>query len=132
MRIVQFETLLYLGPSVSTDDNCTSHCNSRNLTCSTEFTELDVKSINCNKSAKSEWNKMYHPSYNEQSHTCEGFKKTKTERACDKVNSPSNVSRICLCLRPGKEFLQRETRALFIFLCPISFPINPPNLMNRL
>ena len=108
-------TWIYLGPSVSTDDNCTSHCDNKNLICSAEFTEIDVKNINCNKSAEDKWSQDYHPSYDERTRTCKGFKETNTQRACDKVNTSSYVSRICFCLRPGKEFLKKQTGIFFHF-----------------
>ena len=89
---------------MSEDDNCTSHCHGKNLTCSTELTTLLVeKNSNCANSSKTTWSKDYHPSFNITSHSCEGYEKINNTKACDKVNiSSSNIWRICYCLRPSK------------------------------
>ena len=89
---------------MSEDDNCTSHCYGKNLTCSTELTTLLVeKNNNCANSSKTAWSKDYHPSFNITSHSCEGYEKINNTKACDKVNiSSSNIWRICYCLRPSK------------------------------
>lgn len=97
-------SFLLIGTSISEDENCTSHCYGKNLTCSTELTALLVeKDINCTNSSKTTWSKDYHPSYNIISHSCEGYVKINNAKACDKVNiSSSNMRRICYCLRPSK------------------------------
>ena len=95
-----------IGPSISEDDNCASHCYNKSMICSTELTTLLIeKNINCTNSSKITWSKDYHPSYNITSHSCEGYEKINNTKACDKVNiSSSNIRRICYCLRPGKAF----------------------------
>ena len=96
----------FIGPSISKDNNCTSNCISKNLTCSSEFTEVSIESLNCTKPSDTtlyKWYEEYHPSYNQDSQICEGFKQTDTQKACDKVNtSSSNILRICFCLRRGR------------------------------
>ena len=100
-------SFVVIGTSISEDDNCTSHCYGKNLTCSTELTTLLVeKNSNCTNSSKTAWSKDYHPSYNIISHSCEGYKQINNEKACDKVNiSRNNLRRICYCLRPSKSFV---------------------------
>ena len=101
---LSLHSVLIIGPSISKDSNCTSYCANKNLTCSTEFTEISIESLNCNRPSNTSlhiWHKEYHPSYNQDSQLCEGFKQTNAQ--CDKVNtSSSNILRICFCLRPGR------------------------------
>ena len=103
---ITITSFVVIGISVSEDDNCTSHCHGKNLTCSTELTTLLVeKNSNCANSSKTTWSKDYHPSFNITSHSCEGYEKINNTKACDKVNiSSSNIWRICYCLRPSKFF----------------------------
>ena len=99
-------SFVLIGTSISEDDDCTSHCYGKNLTCSTELTTLLVdKNINCTNSSRTSWSEDYHPSYNTTSHSCEGYEKINNTKACNKVNiSSSNIKRICYCLRPSKTF----------------------------
>ena len=94
---------LLIGPSISGNNNCTSHCHKKNMTCSTDFTAFSIENINCTKTSNTTWSKRYHPSYNSTSNSCEGYEKINNTKACDKVNTPSSsMMRICNCLRPGK------------------------------
>ena len=105
-RSITVTRFVLIGPSISEDDNCTSHCYNKTLICSTELTTLLLeKNINCTNSSKITWSKYYHPSYNITLHSCEGYEKINNTKACDKVKtSSSTMRRICYCLRPGKAF----------------------------
>ena len=104
--VLAYIQFFFIGPFISKDNNCTSYCANKNLTCSSEFTEVSIERLNCSKPSNTslhKWYEEYHPSYNQDSQLCEGFKQTNTQKACNKVNtSSSNILRICFCLRPGR------------------------------
>ena len=96
-------SFLLIGPSISGNNNCTSHCYKKNMTSSTDFTAFSIENINCTKPSNTTWSKRYHPSYSSTSSLCEAYKKINNTNACDKLNTPSSsMMRICNCLRPGK------------------------------